>query len=162
MKILALDLSSNITGFAVLDEKFSLLDFGEIPLKKYKKKSNPMQYLQVLYESVQDLYSQHMPDIIYIEEIFARNIQTIKSLARMRGIAEIALVNCDAKNLKFLNATSVRKIAFGNGSLKKEECFELLKTTYNLFNETFYTPGYDMSDAICLGIAGIKKEMSFK
>lgn len=158
MKILALDLSSAITGWCIMDEYKTLLAFGSIDLKKYKKKKFPLEYIKVLYEEIQKIVNIHHPDKCIIEDTFARNISTIKSLCRIRGISEASLINAGIHDITLLNAVSARKIALSSGKLKSEECFELLKVIYPEQANAFYSKGYDIVDAIVLGIAAIKKE----
>lgn len=156
MKILALDLSSNITGWCVIENGI-LITFGQIQLSKYKKKKFPLEYIKILYKEIEEIIKIHNPDKCAIEDTFARNVLTIKSLCRIRGIAEAALINNGVYDITLINAVSARKTAFGNGAIKSEGCFEKLKILYPDNYEKFYSKGYDMVDAIVLGIAATKK-----
>ena len=155
---LALDLSSHTTGYALMTEDKKLIAFGEIQLSKLKKKKFPLEYIKVLYESIQDLVKKYQPTHCIIEAVFAKNVLTVKSLAKIRGIAECALVNAGLDSISELNASSVRKKVFGNGKLTKEECYEKLQVIFPEESKDFYSVGLDASDAICLALGYCENE----
>jgi len=151
-KILGLDLSSANIGWAIVNEKTEIIDFGLIPLKKYKKKKFPLEYLKIAYENISNVIEKYNPDLIMIEATFCRNVLTLKSLAQMRGVATIACINNGALNIKEISPSSCRKKVFGNGALKKEEVYKKLKEKYQ---EDIFNDGYDISDAIVIALSGI-------
>lgn len=158
MQILSLDLSSDIVGWSVMDKNKKLIGFGQIELFRHKKKKSPLEYVKVLYSEISNILSLYKIEECVIEDTYAINVLTIKSLCRIRGIAEASLLNNGIKNIHLINATSARKLAFNNGKLKKEQCFEKLKSLYPDDYDKFETKGFDISDSIVLAIGFINKK----
>lgn len=153
-KILGLDLSSTNIGWAIINEKTEIIDFGLIPLAKFKKKKFPLEYLKIAYQDMSFIIKKHNPNLVMIEATFCRNVLTLKSLAQMRGVASIACINNGVLNIKEISPSSCRKKVFGNGALKKEEVYKKLKEKYK---EDIFNSGYDISDAIVIALSGIEK-----
>lgn len=159
MVLLALDASSKVTGWSILQadnaNDISLVAFGEIPLNKFKKKANPLQYVKVLYDEISHIILTYSPDLCYIEDIFARNLVTYKSLSRIRGICEIACLNNHIDKIYAVNASSARKVALGEGKggTKSDAICTILEVR---FGKSLATKDFDQSDSILLGICGVK------
>lgn len=151
MLILGLDLSSALTGWSIVDHDKNLIAYGKIELSKYKKKKFPLEWVKVLYNELIKIMAAHKVDEVIIEATFSRNVMTLKSLAKCRGIAEAACVNAGVNNIAEINTLSARKRVFGKGKLTKEECFEILKSKFP--NQDFYNDGLDISDSIVVALA---------
>lgn len=156
MTILALDLSSTNIGYAILNETGDLLDSGVIALSKFKKKSFPLEYIKIAYNSMSEIIQKNKPDKCIIEATFCRNVKTLKSLAMMRGVAMTSCLNNDLFDISEVFPSEARKKVLGNGSLTKEEVFEILKKKYG---EKIYNKGYDLSDSILVGLTGIESNL---
>ena len=157
MVLLSLDASSNVTGWSILNlndkKELQLISFGEIKLSKFKKKSYPLEYIKVLYDSISNIILEYHPEICYIEDIYAINQLTYKSLSRIRGICEIACLNNSIKNIYAIPSSSARKIVLGEGKggMKSEAICTIME---NIFKKSLATPGYDQSDSILIGLCG--------
>jgi crossover junction endodeoxyribonuclease RuvC len=158
MIFLGLDISSVSTGWSILsasnDKDVDLIAFGEIDLSKYKKKSFPLEYILVLYKELNKILLKYSPEHIYMEDIYLKNVSTIKSLGRMRGICELTCIKNGIKNIGILKTSSIRKNVFGKGNMKKEEVCAIMEER---FKTKIETPGYDASDAIAVALGGIKE-----
>ena len=156
MRILGLDLSSKVTGWSIIESDTEQLDgCGVITLEKFKKKSNPLQYVKVLYDDLKSICEHFRPDVVAVEAtFFQRNIVTLKMLAKIRGIAEIACLNFGVKDIQEFNASHARKTVFNEGNLTSEKIYDKLKPTYG---EAIYNDGYDITDSLVLAKCMAKK-----
>jgi Holliday junction resolvasome RuvABC endonuclease subunit len=159
MVFLGLDASSNITGWSIIEannkDEATLVAFGEIQLFKYKKKSNPLQYIKVLYDSLTLILAKYNPQVCYIEDIYAMNKLTYKSLSRIRGVCEIACLNAGIQNIFAINSSSARKTVLGEGKggTKSSAICTILEDRYGM---PLATKGFDQCDSILIGICGAK------
>lgn len=155
MKVLGLDLSSHCIGYSIVDENEELLLANCIELKKFKTKKFPLEYVLITFDELFKIVKDNNPDKIIIEATYNFNVSTLKSLCRIRGIAEIACIKAGSRGIIEVNAMTARKSVFGNGKLQKEELYNLLKEKYpdkNIFND-----GFDISDSIVLSLFGHKE-----
>ena len=147
MVILALDLSSVKTGWSVIENGI-LKDFGEIILSKFKSKKNPREYLEILYQSINDLITQFTPSTVCVEDTFCRNVLTLKSLSKVRGIAELCVSENKINSFLTYTPSEARKKVFGKGNITKEEACVILSSKLNI---ALLTDGFDISDSIVIG-----------
>jgi crossover junction endodeoxyribonuclease RuvC len=155
--VLGLDASSSVTGWSIIEassiDDVKLIAFGEIHLSKFKKKKFPLEYLMVLFLAIGDIIKKYKPDRAYIEDIFVRNVKTYKSLARIRGVCEIACLVNDILSITELNALILRKVLLGEGGLEKDQICSILEKR---FKTKLATDGYDQSDAVLVSLGGVK------
>ena len=142
-RTLAIDASSVNTGWSILEDN-DLIVFGEIRLNPKRDK-----HLQ-LFNALLGIIQEHKPASAVLEATFMRNVLTLKTLERMRGVAILACTFSGITDIQEFNASSVRKRVFGNGALKKEEVCKLLSAH---FKTELKTKGYDASDSVALGCA---------
>ena len=154
MNALGLDLSSKISGWAIVTDKEELIDCGEIELFKHKKKANPLEYIKVLFDSISALMEKYKPEYVFIENIYHFSMPTTKSLARVRGIAEAAIVSNNIFKIIELDASHIRKIVLGNGSIKSEEACTIMEERYKI---ELKTRGFDKSDGLLVALCGVKE-----
>jgi len=157
MIFLSIDASSKVTGWAIFEaedqEESKLLAFGEIHLEKFKKKSAPLEYMKVLYNEISKIVLDYKPEVCYIEDIYAFNILTYKSLSKIRGIVEISCLNFGVKEIYALTSSFIRKTILGQGKIGKAEICTILEIRLGI---PIATVGYDASDAILVGLCGVK------
>ena len=87
MRILALDQSSRVSGWAVFDED-QLIGYGKINLSK---ETEIGERLHTLRNSVRDLIKELKIDKVILEDIYmdgqrVNNVQTFKVLAEVFGV----------------------------------------------------------------------------
>ena len=151
MRILGLDISSSVTGWAIIDDKDTLVTFGEIQLSKFKKKAEPLKYMEVLYSEVDTLLKTYKPDKVFVENIHAKNMITMKVLARVRGVAELACLHNNIKSVTEVHPSHIRLVVLGKGNLKSEEICPILEDKYH---KSLRTEGLDAIDAIMVALCG--------
>jgi crossover junction endodeoxyribonuclease RuvC len=157
MVILGLDASSAVTGWSIIksneNNEINLIDFGEILLDKFKKKSYPLQYIKVLYDEIEKIIKKYNPELCIVEDIYVFNKLTYKSLSRIRGICEIACLNNDVQKIFAIAPTSARKTVLGEGKggTKSPAICTILEKR---FGKSLATKGFDQSDSILIGIYG--------
>lgn len=146
-RILALDTSSKVTGWSVVDsdgEELSLILFGELKMPKGHE-----AYV-FLFNEISALIDIFKPAKVVIEDTYLSNTKTLKVLERIRGVAILACVNAGVKHIEQLNASTVRKRVFGDGKITKEDACTKLS---DYFKKYLATKGYDQSDSIALAVA---------
>lgn len=147
--ILALDVSSSSTGFAVLRQgrwNKSSASYGTIKIPS----SMPLGQRLVLFRNeVQSLLKRVKPKVIVIEDVFSgRNVSTMKLLARFNGVAiEVCRRYLKSEPVIALT-TKVR--SFLECGRSKEEAFNYICTRYNL--DWKYSKMNDVTDALCLAL----------
>ena len=121
--IIGLDLSTSIIGYSIVNEDRQLLNFGRIKLSKENK-------LAFAYNSLKEILQKNPVDKAIIEDIFlGLNPSTFKELAKLRGITELLLDVHQIKHSAIMPSKARNKV-FGNGKLKKEECYTILKQRF--------------------------------
>lgn len=147
--ILALDVSSSSTGYAVLRKgRWSKADssYGFI---KVPAKLSLAQRLVHFRNELQILIRDVKPTYIIIEDVFkGRNISTMKLLARFNGVAVELSRRLLRKDPILVLAVEVR--AFLECGRKKEEAFQYICDRYNLDWE--FNKMNDVADALCLAL----------
>ena len=151
MKVLALDLSTKSTGWAVFDG-VNLIDKGCITATS----SNVLNRISKIVEELKEIYNQHTPQKIIVEEVLPDDVKHNQTVykALMYLQANVALeFNKFGKNLEFYTSSEWRKkcgIRVGRG-IKRETLkaadIKFVKDNYNLdVND-------DVADAVCIGHA---------
>jgi Holliday junction resolvasome RuvABC endonuclease subunit len=147
--ILALDVSSSSTGYAVLRSgrwNKSTKSFGTIATSsKLTMPKRLVDFRNQLNALIKDV----KPDIIIIEDVFSgRNVSTMKLLARFNGVA-VELSRRLLKKDPIIALTAEVRAFLGCGR-KKEEAFEYICNRYNLDWE--FKKMNDVADALCLAL----------
>ena len=159
MVLLSLDASSSVTGWSIIQannkDEANLIAHGEIQLKKYKKKSFPLEYIKVLYDCLTSIIKEYKPEIVYLEDIYAINQLTYKSLSRIRGICENACLNNSIKQVYAIAASSARKVVLGEGKGGTKSA-QICTIMEDKFKKPLKTIGFDQIDAILIGLYGVK------
>lgn len=147
--ILALDVSSSSTGYAILRKgrwNKSQASFGII---KTPTKFTVPQRLVLFRNELHKLIKAVKPTHIIIEDVFkGRNVSTMKLLARFNGVAVELSRRQLRKDPTVVLAVEVRALL--ECGRKKEEAFEYICKRYNLdwkFNQM-----NDVADALCLAL----------
>lgn len=159
MNILGLDLSTKVTGWAVINENQEIIGIGEINLQQYKKPSDRMKYLRVTYNEIELICKKYEPSIVAVENIYLKNVLTLKSLSKLRGVVELAITTCGIKSISEYTPSHIRKIVLEKGNLDKAEICSILEKRYNM---QLATDGYDQSDALMVALCEsieLKKEV---
>lgn len=147
--ILALDVSSSSTGFAVLRDgrwNKSATSYGTI---KISSKLTLPKRLVEFRDEVQSLIKRVKPTVIVIEDVFSgRNVSTMKLLARFNGVAvEVSRRAIKRDPIIALTAKVRANLECGRG---KDDAFEYICSRYNL--DWNFNKMNDVTDALCLAL----------
>ena len=147
--ILALDLSSSSTGFAVLRKGRWNKSGASYGLIKISPKLSLAERLVKLRDELTKLIKTVKPTFIVIEDVFkGRNIKTMKLLARFNGVAIELSRRLIKKDPMVVLAAEVR--SYLECGRKKEEAFEYVCNRYNL--DWKFSKMNDVADAVCLAL----------
>ena len=148
MKVLGIDPGLGNTGYGVVsavNNNFELIDFGVIKTNSKDKLANR---LQIIFNEISQLISDHKPTIFSIEEIFySKNVKSSLLLGHARGVAMAA---ASVNNLLVYEyaARKIKQSLTGNGNAHKDQVQFMVK---NLLKMNEAPKSNDASDA--LGIA---------
>lgn len=150
--LLALDISSKSTGYAILEDGY--LCFDTIGMIKINPKGQCGERLTKLEKEIKKILKKYKPDCIVIEDIFSgRNANTFKILSMFRGIAIKTIYEFTKQDPLIIMASKARSsLGIKN---HKEDAFEFISKKYPTLNWVFKKDN-DMADAIVLGLAGFK------
>ena len=177
--VLGIDISTSITGFAVVGDG-QLLHYSSIDLRKHKgifKKAEVLkEYIEDFFENYQldqdsDGWggSKHPLEQIYIEQplhMFMKgksSAKTLSSLMTFNGVVSWLIYELFEIEPKYIAATSVRKqcgIKVPRGQKSKQVVLKHLLETEPAFNIEYTSHGnpkpesYDRADAIVIAKAG--------
>lgn len=157
MKVLGIDPSSTLTGFALVEDGELLKTWV---WEKNKSKSdawNLSNYYDELYFKLHNVFGIGEPiaPMACVEFLkVTKNAGTVRKLSHYQAASVLA---CKRAGLVVIEAavSSARKEALGKGNLSKEECFKRIKKLFP--GHTFLRAdkgGMDESDAIVLALAG--------
>ena len=147
--ILALDVSSSSTGFAVLRGGRWNKSASSFGLIKISSKLSLSKRLVEFRDQVKALIVKVKPTVIVIEDVFSgRNIATMKLLARFNGVAiEVSRRMLKRDPIVALTVSVRSSLECGRS---KEEAFAYICSRYNL--EWSFKKMNDVSDALCLAL----------
>lgn len=186
--ILGVDVSTSITGFAVIAEGV-LVYYDSIDLRKYK---NIFAKTIAIKEKILDLYEMYQLnnddnssagfgdskfpiEHIYVEQPFTffnsggSSAKTMAALQRFNGIVSWLLYEIFEIEPKFIGATSARKavgIKVPRGQKAKQVVLQHLLDTEPAFKIEYTKHGnpkpesYDRADAIIIAKAGFETEQA--
>lgn len=142
-RILSLDASTNITGWAIFDG-YELMNYGKFTTTK----RDTVQRIAHINEWLVTVIDQWSPDLVVIEDIQKQiNPKTFKVLANLQGVL-VNTVFMNGIDIKMVTASQWRSGVGVKGQNRKalKKCaIDLVKEWYNI------DVGEDEADAICLG-----------
>lgn len=123
MIVLALDLSLNRTGWAVLDtskrmKKARLIGYGVISNKHLDSKQTGLKLFHIELKLKALLYAYN-PDAIVVEELSGSAWNDTTQLSKVHGILE--KLTMKFKNIHYINNMTFKKDFVGTGKAKKED-----------------------------------------
>lgn len=130
--ILGIDPGTNIMGYGLIlveGNKYSLLQFGVIHLKKY---TTHELKLKKIFERITGLIDEFHPDAVALEAPFyGENIQSMLKLGRAQGVAMAAALAREIPIAEY-SPKKVKQSVTGNGNSSKEQVAEMLKTLLHI------------------------------
>lgn len=137
MKVLALDVSTSTTGFAVVDSNLKLLEYGQFTIKD-RTLSDTMYTVEITDKSLA-LAEKYKVDGIIIEDIyFSKQPQLFRRWARVHGGMALTWYKKTKKEPVFIMAISARPKAGISGKATKIEVQLAISKRYNLVKPAIY------------------------
>jgi len=134
MKVLALDVSTSTTGFAVIDDKLKLLEYGQFSIKD-RTLSDTMYTVEITDKALA-LTEKYKVDAIIIEDIFCVDPKVFRRWARVHGGMAITWYKKTKKEPTFMMAVSARPKTNISGKASKIEVQLEISKRYNLVDKT--------------------------
>ncbi|MFC0264329.1 crossover junction endodeoxyribonuclease RuvC [Fontibacter flavus] len=130
--ILGIDPGTNVMGYGLIlveGNKYSLIQFGVIHLKKY---TGHELKLKKIFERITGLIDEFHPDAVALEAPFyGENVQSMLKLGRAQGVAMAAALAREIPIAEY-SPKKVKQSVTGNGNASKEQVAEMLKTLLNI------------------------------
>lgn len=145
--IIGIDPGTHIMGYGVVrvvNNKPSLVTMGVIELSRFES-----HYLRLrrIYERVQGLITQYLPDEMAIEApFFGKNVQSMLKLGRAQGVAMAAALARDIPICEYA-PLKIKMAITGNGQASKEQVAEMLRRTLKIPQESML-PQLDATDGL--------------
>ncbi len=145
--IIGIDPGTNVMGYGILGikgRKPAMIALGVIQLSKFES-----HYLRLkrIYERVQGLVDQYLPDEMAIEApFFGKNVQSMLKLGRAQGVAMAAALSRDVPIIEY-EPRKIKMAITGNGAASKEQVCDMLKRILNIPQESLL-PQLDATDAL--------------
>lgn len=124
--IMGIDPGTNVMGYGVLGincKQTDVIVMGVIKLNGFES-----HYLRLrrIYERVQSLVEQYLPDEMALEApFFGKNVQSMLKLGRAQGVAMAAALSRDVPITEY-PPLSVKQAVTGNGRASKEQVASML------------------------------------
>ncbi len=145
--IMGIDPGSQKTGYAVIQQQNSKIDFVASGFIQLKTKCLASR-LEKIFCELQKILSHYQPIEVAIEKIFySINVQSSFTLAHTRGVI-LLCCKLQKSNIFEFTPKEIKKSATGNGNATKNQ---VLKTMHLLF-KTPKTISLDESDALATAI----------
>lgn len=153
--ILGIDPGSRITGFGVINQVGSRIEYidsgciripaGELPEK-----------LQQVYEGIHRVIEVHQPQMVGIEQVFmSRNADSALKLGQARGAAIVAAVNQGLPVAEY-SARQVKQSVVGKGSADKTQVQHMVMALLKLNR----VPQADAADALAVALCHAHTQQS--
>lgn len=157
MTILAMDLSLNCPGFAVLDiadgkvkliEKTTVNNIRDAKKEACRRKSTP-QKLREIAQMIQRLIAEHKPELFVRERGFSRHNVATQTLFRVVGVSDLVVYEAAHQEIYEIAPSVVKRLVAGSGSAEKIHIERELDQYIGF--QLYGTQ--DESDAVAVGIA---------
>lgn len=127
--ILGIDPGTNVLGYGVVRgsgrSNLRLEVLGVLELSKYR---DHYLRLKVIYQRVQQLVEQFLPDEVAIEApFFGKNVQSMLKLGRAQGVAIAAVVAREVPIFEYA-PRKIKMAITGNGAASKEQVAAMLRS----------------------------------
>lgn len=150
--ILGIDPGTNILGYGIIrgqgKNTIQLIVLGVIELGKY---GDHYLKLKTIYERVQHLVDQYLPDEVAIEAPFyGKNVQSMLKLGRAQGVAMAAVLSRSIPIFEYA-PRKIKQSITGMGNASKEQVAAMLKTILNQkdFSQEYLDATDGLAAAIC-------------
>lgn len=135
-KILALDISTTTTGFAVMNKTNRLLKSGQFSMKE---RLSDTKYASSITKKVVELVNKYNITDLVIEDVYyGQNVNNLKTWCRVHGAVAMFWYNKTKKEPLFIMATEARKLNGINGQATKIEVQLEMSKKFGLITDSMY------------------------
>lgn len=149
--ILGIDPGTQIMGYGVLrvlNGKPELVTMGVLQLSKY---DDHYLKLRKIFERVQGLVEEYLPDELAIEApFFGKNVQSMLKLGRAQGVAMAAALSRDVPITEYA-PLKIKMSITGNGKASKEQVAYMLQQ-YLKIPDANMLPQMDATDGLAAAV----------
>ena len=150
--ILGIDPGTTVMGYGVIrasGKRIAGMEvLGVLELQKY---SDHYIKLSVIYERVQQLVEQYLPDEVAIEApFFGKNVQSMLKLGRAQGVAIAAVLSRRVPIFEYA-PREIKQAITGNGAASKEQVARMLSSILRVadFGQKYYDATDGLAAAVC-------------
>ena len=116
---------------------------------KLSSKLDAYERLRIIYEKVQFLLLEHIPDEFAIEApFFGKNVQSMLKLGRAQGVAIAAAMQAGLKVTEY-SPRKIKQSITGNGNADKLQVLKMLQRLVNFTEDPKY---FDAADALAVAV----------
>lgn len=150
--IIGIDPGTNVMGYGILGVlrgKPHCIALGVIKLSRFEG-----HYLRLhrIFERVQGLVEQYLPDEMAIEApFFGKNVQSMLKLGRAQGVAMAAALSRDVPITEY-EPRKIKMAITGNGAASKEQVQEMLRRILAIPRERLDDQALDATDALAAAL----------
>ena len=149
--ILGIDPGTSVMGYGVIKtsgkNNVELVVLGVIDLKKY---GDHYIKLKVIYERIQQLVDEYLPDDVAIEApFFGKNVQSMLKLGRAQGVAMAAALSRSIPIFEYA-PRKIKLAITGQGNASKEQVASMLQSI--LKTKSFDTSTLDATDGLAAAV----------
>ncbi|MDE7153962.1 MAG: crossover junction endodeoxyribonuclease RuvC [Muribaculaceae bacterium] len=149
--IIGIDPGTNVMGYGLLGvrgKKPVIIAMGVITLSKM---DDHYMKLNHIYQRVQSLVDNYLPDEMAIEApFFGKNVQSMLKLGRAQGVAMAAALSRQVPITEY-EPRKIKMAITGNGGASKEQVREMLVRILNIPREQLL-PQLDSTDALAAAL----------
>ncbi|WP_460640315.1 crossover junction endodeoxyribonuclease RuvC [Larkinella harenae] len=147
--ILGVDPGTQIAGYGVIGvqrDQMRMLQYGVIHLSKY---STHELKLKKLFDRMQQLIEEHLPDEMAIEDpFFGKNVQAMLKLGRAQGVVMAAGLSRGIPIVEYA-PRRIKQSVTGNGNASKEQVSHMVSHLLKVELEPEF---FDATDALAIAI----------
>ena len=146
-RILGIDPGSRITGYGIIDSDGYQARYVTSGCVRASA-DNWSQRLRIIFDGIQELLIQYVPDEVAIEKVFIhRNADSALKLGQARGAAICAVVNREVA-IEEYTPTEVKQSVVGKGNAAKEQVQHMIQVLLKLSA----SPQADAADALAVAM----------
>lgn len=150
--IIGIDPGTNVMGYGILGitaGKPQCIALGVVKLNRFES-----HYLRLrrIYDRIQSLVEQYLPDEMAIEApFFGKNVQSMLKLGRAQGVAIAAALSRDVPITEY-EPRKIKMAITGNGAAAKEQVQEMLRRILDIPSERLDNQALDATDALAAAL----------
>ena len=150
MIILGIDPGLNITGYGLINDDNGAVNVIEAGVLRSKAAHPLERRLCDLYEGLNSLISEFVPDAVSVEEVYSHynHPRTAVIMGHARGVLFLAAGKADIPVYSY-SATRIKKSLTGSGRATKEQVSRMICSVLNC--DTSSVPA-DVSDALAAAL----------